>query len=299
LKKNPFKSFAYNTKVAPYYFCLPFYLSFLIFFAYPIVEAFRMSTMEVKSLSNMTFIGLKNYGRLWNEHFFNAIKTNTIYAIVMVIIMMIVPITVATLVNSKILKCRNFFRSAIFLPTLVSTISAGIAFRLMFGETEVGMFNSIITSLGGDLVLFRQNYWPSMISIFALATWRETGLYMIYCLSALQSVPEELYESADIDGANTVQKFFKITLPQVKPILIYILTLVIINGYRMFTETYVYFNESTPNDNGLTIVRYIYQRAFQYNDMGLGCAIGVVLLFIILVINLFQLNGFGMFKKED
>ena len=89
------------------------------------------------------------------------------------------------------------------------------------------------------------------------------------------------------------------TIPQVKPIIIYILTLTILNGYRMFTEGYVYWNESTPGDIGLTIVRYIYQQAFQRNDFGMGSAIGVVLLVIVLTVNLFQLNAMGLFRKEE
>jgi arabinosaccharide transport system permease protein len=121
---------------------------------------------------------------------------------------------------------------------------------------------------------------------------------MIYCLSALQTIPKDVYESADIDGASGFQKFRKITLPLLKPTLIYILTLTIISGYRMFTESYVYWVDTTPGDIGLTIVRYLYQTSFQRNDLGFGAAIGIVLLAIIMLINLIQLRGFGMFSKE-
>ena len=176
---------------------------------------------------------------------------------------------------------------------------AGIAFRLMFGETEAGLFNSIILKLGGEIVAWKTGYVTGMIMMVTLAAWRELGINMVYCLSALQSIPEELYEAADIDGANAVQKFVFVTIPQVKPIIIYILTLTILNGYRMFTEGYVYWNETNPGDIGLTIVRYIYQQAFQRNDFGMGSAIGVVLLAIVLTVNMFQLNFFGLFKKED
>ncbi len=293
------KRLLYNKKAAPYIFCMPFVLSFFIFFLYPIVTTFYMSFMDVIGLNQMNFVGLKNYKRLANEHFFNAIKTSTIYTLSMITIMMIFPITIATLLNSKLMKLKNLFRAFVFLPSLTSVIVAGIAFRLIFGDTELGFVNSILLKLGGEIVPFKLGYWTGILIMVVLASWREMGISMVYCLSALQSVPEDLIESAQIDGADTFKRFWYVTLPQVKPIIIYILTLTIINGYRMFTEGYVYWNETNPGDNGLTIVRYIYQQAFQRNDFGMGSAIGVVLLAIILVINIGQLKFFGLFRKED
>lgn len=293
------KRILYNKKAAPYIFCMPFVLSFLIFFLYPILTTIYMSFMDVISLNNMEFVGLKNYRRLFNEHFYNALKTSTIYTISMVAIMMVFPITIATLLNSKIMKAKNLFRAVFFIPSLTSVIVAGIAFRLIFGDTELGFINSIILKYGGEIVPFKLGYWTGILIMVVLASWREIGINMVYCLSALQSVPDELIEAAHIDGANTFQRFRNVILPQVKPIIIYILTLSIINGYRMFTEGYVYWNETNPGDNGLTIVRYIYQQAFQRNDFGMGSTIGVVLLVIILAINMGQLSFFGLFKKED
>ena len=298
-EKKKFSSILYNKKLAPYLFILPFIISFCVFFAYPIVDTFTMSFQKVISLNMARFVGIKNYTRLNNQHFFNAIKTSTIYTLCMVTIMLIMPITLAVFLNSKLLKFKNFFRSVIFIPALVSTISAGIAFRLIFGDTEIGFVNSILIKLGMQPITWKMGYASGIFIMVVLGSWREMGINMIYCLSALQSISAELYESGRVDGANSVQQFFYITLPQVKPIIIYVLTLTIINGYRMFTEGYVYWNETNPGDNGLTIVRYIYNQAFQKNDMGLGSAIGMVLLLIILVINLIQLNGFGMFEKED
>lgn len=301
-KKSVFgktKKILYNKKAAPYIFCMPFVLSFFIFFLYPIITTFYMSFMDVISLDHMEFVGPKNYQRLLNEHFYNALKTSTIYTLTMVAIMMIVPITLATLLNSKIMKLKNIFRAAFFIPSLTSVIVAGIAFRLIFGDTELGFINSILLKYGGEIVPFKLGYGTGILIMVVLASWREIGINMVYCLSALQNVPEELIEAAQIDGANTFQRFRNVILPQVKPIIIYILTLSVINGYRMFTEGYVYWNETNPGDNGLTIVRYIYQQAFQRNDFGMGSAIGVVLLAIILAINMGQLKFFGLFKKED
>lgn len=293
------KEIFYSRKLAPYIFVFPFVISFFVFFLYPTISTFVMSFQKIEGFNNVTFIGLSNYKRLGNEHFFNALKSSTIYMLCMVAIMIPVPIVLATLLNSSKLKGKNFFRSALFVPALTSVIIAGIAFRLLFSELDTGFFNKILISFGRDAVNWKMGYWTGMLMMVTLASWRQIGVNIIYCLSALQNVPAELYESADIDGANTFQSFINITLPQVKPILIYILTITILEGYRMFTEGYVYWNESNPGDIGLTIVRYIYQQAFQRNDLGMGSAIGVVLLIIVFGINIIQLKGFGLFEKED
>jgi len=138
-----------------------------------------------------------------------------------------------------------------------------------------------------------------MFIMVSLACWRWSGVNIVYFLSGLQNIPKELYESADIDGANSLDKFFYITLPLLKPIIIYVLTISIYGGFAMFGESYVYWNENMPGDIGLTIVRYIYQEAIQRNDLGYGSSIGIVLLAIVFGINILQLKFFGIFRREQ
>lgn len=293
------KRFLYSQKAAPYVLVLPFVLAFLIFFLVPTIQTVFMSFNKVYSLSNMEFVGIKNYTRLANIHFYNALKTNTIYTLACVLTMIPIPLVLAVLLNTKLIRGRNFFRSVLFIPSLTSVIVAGVAFRLIFGSLPTALFNWLLGLIGIEPVNWIMSFWPSMFILVALALWRMTGVYMIYFLSGLQAIPEELYESADIDGAGTVRKFMHITLPLLKPTTIYVLTLVVFEGYRMFGESYVYWNENTPGDLGLTITRYIYMEAFRQNDMGFGSAIGITLLCIVLVINVIQLNSFGLFRKED
>lgn len=293
------KKFLYSQKVAPYVFVLPFVLAFLIFFFVPTMQTVYMSFNKVYSLTNMEFVGLKNYSRLSNVHFFNALKTNTIYTLACVCTMIPIPLVLAVLLNTKLIRGRNFFRSVLFIPSLTSVIVAGVAFRLIFGSLPTALFNWILSFFGVQPVNWIMSFWPSMFIMVVLALWRMTGVYMIYFLSGLQAIPEELYESADIDGAGIGRKFMYITLPLLKPTTIYVLTLVVFEGYRMFGESYVYWNENTPGDLGLTITRYIYMEAFRQNDMGFGSAIGITLLCIVLLINVIQLNSFGLFKRED
>ncbi|NLE23850.1 MAG: sugar ABC transporter permease [Clostridiaceae bacterium] len=293
------KRFLHSQKVAPYVFVLPFILAFLIFFLYPTIQTIYMSFHKVISLHKMEFLGLKNYSRLSNVHFFNALKTNTIFTLACVITMIPIPMILSILLNDKLIGGRNFYRSVFFIPSLTSVIVAGVAFRLIFGSLPTALFNWLLSLVGLEPVSWNMQYWPAMFIMVSLALWRVTGVYMIYFLSGLQSIPEELYESANIDGANKVQKFFYVTLPLLKPTTLYVLTLVVFEGYRMFGESYVYWEENTPGDLGLTITRYIYMEAFRKNDMGFGSAIGITLLCIVLLINVIQLNSFGLFRKED
>jgi arabinosaccharide transport system permease protein len=293
-----FRRIFYSQKIAPYVFILPFLLSFFLFFLGPVVQTIRMSFYKIYGFNDMEFIGLSNYIRLNNVHFFNALKTNTVYVLISICTLIPIPVTIAVLLNTKFIKARNVFRSLIFVPALTSTIVAGVAFRLIFGSLPNALANSFLAFFNIPPVDWIMNPWSGMTIMVVLSVWRITGIYMIYFLSSLQTIPEELYESANIDGAGTVTKFFRITLPLIKPTVVYVLTLVIFEGYRMFTESYVYWQEANPGDIGLTITRYIYMEAFRQNDMGFGSAIGITMLFITMIINLIQLNSFGLFRKE-
>ncbi|MFD0678949.1 MULTISPECIES: carbohydrate ABC transporter permease [unclassified Paenibacillus] len=293
------KRIFFSEKFAPYLFVAPFLLSFLIFFLYPTASTISMSFQEVHGLNSSKFIGLDNYRRMFDEHFFNALKTNTIYTILSLLLLIPIPIVFAVFLNSKLTKGKTLFKSIIFIPALTSVIVAGVSFRLMFGEADTAFINSVIAKFGISPQNWILNYSTGMMLMVILNTWRTAGINMVYYLAGLQSIPEELYESAEMDGASVFSKFYWITLPLLKPIIIYTLTIGIFEGYRMFGESYVFWNEGMPGDIGLTIVRFIYQQAFQRNDMGMGSAIGITLLLIVLTVNLVQLKMFGLFKKES
>lgn len=297
-ERNSLKKLFYSQKLAPYLFASPFILTFLIFFLYPTFSTIVMSFQELIGLNQANFIGLDNYKRLFDVHFYNALKTNTLYTIFSILLLIPIPLLFAVFLNLAFIRGKNFFKSAIFVPALTSVIVAGVAFRLMFGELDTALVNSLLIKIGLSPQHWTLNYWTGMMLMVILNVWRHVGINMVYYLAGLQTIPEELYESAEIDGAGPVQKFFTITLPLLKPILIYTITVAIFEGYRMFGESYVFWNESMPGDIGLTIVRYIYQQAFQRNDLGFGSAIGITLLVIVLAINLTQLKFFGFFKKD-
>lgn len=288
-----------SQKVAPYIFVAPFIISFILFFSYPLILAFVMSFQKVLP-NETTFIGFENFKRLNNPSFYKALYNNFRYTLYTVLILIPLPMILAVLLNSKIMRFTNIFRSALFIPALTSVAVAGIIFRLIFSELDGALMNSFIRLFGFESQKWLFDSSLGMFALVVLATWRWLGINILYFLSALQNIPKELYESAEIDGAGVLSKFFNITLPMLKPITIYVLTITIYGGFAMFTESYMLWgSRGSPQDIGLTMVGYIYQQGFQYFDLGFGSAIGLVLLFITLGVSLIQLKFMGLFGKED
>ena len=149
MKKNIIKRFLYSQKVAPYVFILPFLLTFIIFFAYPMVSTVVMSFQKV-SAGNSQFVGINNYKTLWNPIFIKSIKNSAFYTIVTCALMIPIPLILAAMLNSKLMKKKTLFRSVMFIPALTSVVVAGTIFRLMFGELE-GSFRINHCSFGMDL----------------------------------------------------------------------------------------------------------------------------------------------------
>lgn len=298
-KKSVFKRFLYSQKVAPYVFILPFILTFLIFFAYPIVSTIVMSFQRVAG-DNTAFVGLKNYKTLMNPVFYKSLKNSIFYMIVSCALMIPIPMILATMLNSRHMRAKGFFRSMMFVPALTSVVVAGVIFRLMFGELEGSFMNQVVGAFGQDPIVWLRKPVTVWIALFLLCLWRWTGVNMMYYLSGLQQISGDLYESASIDGASSVQQFRYITLPLLKPTTIYVLTISIFAGLAMFTESYLLFNgNKSPNNVGTTIVGYLYRMGMEQNNIGIGSAIGVLLLIIVMVINVIQLALNGTFKKGE
>jgi len=298
-KENKWKRVFVSQKAAPYVFLTPFILSFLVFLLYPIISTFIMSFEKINGPGDITFIGLQNYKNLFNPHFFNAIWITTKYTFWTIVVLIPLPLLFAVFLNKKTMIGRNFFRSAFFMPALTSVIVAGLFFRMAFGEQDTTLINSILNMFGISSTVWLQSPNTAMFVMVLLCTWRWLGVNIIYFLSGLQSIPEELYEAASIDGANTWEKFWYITVPCLKPVIIFVLTISVYGGYSMFAESFALFSSArSPGEIGTTIVTYLYQEGFNNNNLGLGSAIGVGLFALVMTINIIQLWLSGFFKKE-
>lgn len=293
------KGFVNSRSVFPYVFILPFILSFLIFFLYPIISTVQMSMQSIKGFDSIEFIGLKNYRNLFNRQFFNSLSVTARYTFWTIFILIPIPLVLANILNSNLAKGGNGFKSALFMPALTSVVMAGLFFKFAFAEQPSALINSIIVSLGGEPYRFLYTKTGAMIVLVLFCTWKWMGVNLIYYMSALKSIPAEVYESAEIDGANAIQKFLKITVPSVRPTIIYVLTISVYGGFSMFSESFTLFNGArSPGDIGTTLVGYIYNQGINQNNFGLASAAGLVLLGLVLLINVIQLFLTGSFKKE-
>ena len=235
-----------------------------------------------------------------NPIFFKAVKNSMFYTVVTLCLMIPIPMFLATMLNSRLMKCKTVFRSSMFVPALTSVVVAGTIFRLIYGELEGSFANQILSLFGNGPIVWLRKPLTVWTALFSICMWRWTGVNMMYYLSGLQQIPEDLYESASIDGATALQKFRHITLPLLKPTTVYVLTISIFAGLAMFTESYIMFNGNTsPNNVGTTIVGYLYRMGWEQNNIGLASAIGCFLLVMVLIINLIQLGINGTFRKED
>jgi arabinosaccharide transport system permease protein len=295
---NKLLKFLNSKKVVPYVFVSPFIITFLVLTLYPAIQGIIMSFQSVLP-GQVTFIGLENYARITNGTFLKALTNTTIYVVLTVIILTIIPMLLAVFLDSKFVKMKTFFRASFFIPALTSTIVGGMIFRLMFGEQDTAIANQILGFLGMESVNWRFTAWSGMFLMVLLASWRWIGVNMLYFLAALQNIPTELYEASEIDGASKLKQFWYVTLPQLKPIIIFVTTITIINGFRMFEESFVFWEAGSPGNIGLTVVGYIYQQGIQQNNIGFGAAVGVVLMLIIFVVSIINLILTGAFKKGD
>lgn len=292
------KRFAYNQKAAPYVFVAPFLFTFLLFFLYPIISTVIMSFQRILP-NQVEFIGLQNYRNLNDPIFFKALRVNATYTIWTLLILIPIPMLLAVMLDSKLMRARNFFRSTLFIPALTSVVVAGTIFRLIFGELPGSLMNQIIGLFGMKPIKWLRLADTSMITLLAMAVWRWTGVNILYFLAGLQNIPAELYESAEIDGANAWHRFKNIIVPMLKPVTIYVLTISIYGGMAMFTESFMLWNGNrSPNNIGITIVGYLYRNGFEQNNMGYGSTIGIVLLAIVMVVNIIQLYLNGTLRKE-
>ncbi len=289
-------------KSAPYIFCLPFIITFIIFLVYPMLNMIYTSVHKMQGVSTYQFVGADNYTRLLSDaHILTAIANSIGFTVGIVIINTTLPLFLAILLNNKLTPVRNIFRSAIYIPALTSIVVAGIFFRLFFGSNDDTPLNLAMQFFGGTpKEWLYDTKLTGVIALVFTSTWRWLGTNILYFLSALQTISPELYDAAYVDGANAWQKFRYVTLPGVKPILIFVITILTYGGLRMFGESYVLWpNSKTPGDIGLTIVLYIYRTAFGQFDMGYASAMSVVLFAFLMILNGIFIKTFGIGRREE
>lgn len=286
-------------KVAPYIFASPFIIYFLVFFLYPICDTFYTSMCQQVGFAPPHFAGFANYKLMMDDYFTMAVQNSTIYTFFTCLILVPLPLVLANLLNSGLVFKPDAIKSAMFIPALTSVVMAGLFFRYAFSSNPEALMNSVIGFFGIQAQGWLEARVTTWIVLVVFCCWKWMGVNIVYYLSALQTIPKDLYEAAELDGANSWNRFIHITVPCVKPTIIYVLTISIYGGFSMFAEAFTLFNSArTPGDIGATIVSYIYAQGFNRNNFGIASAAGILLLVGVMVLNTIQLRFTGAIGKE-
>jgi multiple sugar transport system permease protein len=200
----------------------------------------------------------------------------------------IVSLITALLINSKLTKFKSLFRLAYFIPVITTLVAVAIVWRYFY-HPNFGVLNYLLSWFGINPIDWLGDPDWAMPSIILLAVWKNFGYNMIIFVAGLQNIPQELYEAADIEGANHWQKFTKITLPMLAPTTIFITLITTIGYFQLFAEPYV-MTQGGPLNRTLSIVQYMYQEGFRWWNMGYSASIAFVLFFIILLGTVIQLQ---------
>ncbi|SNX52723.1 sugar ABC transporter permease [Thermoanaerobacterium sp. RBIITD] len=290
-KKSLWEKLKVNPSNAPYYFILPVMILFIIFMVYPIIDSLILSFQKFE-YGKYTFVGIKNYEMLFKDPtFIKALENNFIYLIIQVPIMILLALIFATLVNSKFIKYKHFFRMSFFLPTVTGLVAYSIVFKLLL-NTDYGFINYILRLFHLPIVDWLNGEFSSKISIILALTWRWTGYNMVILLAGLQGISEEIYEACDIDGANGIQKFTFITVPLLKPVIIFCTITSTIGTLQLFDESYV-LTQGGPNNATITVAHYLYNTGFKFFNFGYAAAISYILVIIIAVFSFIQYKVIG------
>ena len=286
---------------AAYLFLTPFVLSFLIFGAYPIVRSLILSLYITSGPEAQQFVGLDNYRHLLQDpDFWIAFRNTALFAVGSVALQLPLSLGLAILLNRADIRGRNVFRFIFFSPNLMGLVFSALLFTLILAP-RFGLLNAGLHALFGLPSTTRWLSTPELVmpALIMVALWLYTGFNMVYFLAALQSVDGELYEAATIDGAGRWAQFWHVTLPGIRPVLIFVVVLSTIGSFQLFELAYLLLgNSSGPDQAGLTIVMYLYQNGFLGGDLGYAAAIGWTLAAMVLILSLLQLRVTGTTLKE-
>lgn len=288
--------FKYYGKTTPYLFLLPAGIVLLIFFFIPFFQTIGLSFLNYSNnIYNPSFAGLENYVQILHNPIFYKVMWNTLlYLVVAVPILAIIPLFLAILINQKI-KGITLYKILIYLPVIVSIVVAAIAFKWLYAQQ--GILNYILNVMHINSIGWLTDPKYAIYSVIIVTIWKGIGYYMMIYLAALMSVPKELYEACDIDGANFLTKHLTVTVPHIMPTIALVTTISSISAMKIFAEIYV-MTKGGPLNSTKTIVYYIYEKAFENLDLGYASAMAVILLIIVMAFSLVNIFCFERNKYQ-
>lgn len=293
--------FCLQKKAAPYLFLAPFLAVFCLFSLYPLIKSFLLAFYVTSGPKSQVFVGLKNFRfLLCDPDFFTAVKNTTIYAFCSVFLQLPVSLGLALLLNARRTRARHFFRLVFFSPNLFGQVFVAVLFGVIF-LPKFGLLNRFLFWLSGFSLETKWLQTPSLIlpALVLCSLWMYVGFNMIYFLAALQAVDKDLYDAAEVDGANGWQRFWHVTLPGIRPVVVLVTILATIGSFQLFELPYVMLGQTPgPGNSGLTIVMYLYMNGFESGDLGYAATVGWALAFGLMFLALGQMKLTSAWEKD-
>ncbi len=267
---------------------LPNIVGFLMFMVIPMVATFVLSFMEYDMLTTPKFVGLQNYKDMIADPITRQVTWNTIiYTILTVPVGMILSLLLAVALDS-IHALKKFYRGAFFLPSITSMVVVSIVWQWIYNP-EYGLMNFFLSWFGVTPQKWLTSSGTALISLAIVGIWKRLGYDMVIFLSGLQGISTNYYEAAQLDGANSFQRFWYITVPLLRPTTFFVFVMAIISSFQVFDQVQL-MTQGGPGRSSSVLVHYLYQNAFQYFKMGYACALAYLLFAIVLVMTLINMR---------
>ncbi len=271
-------------------FMSPQAIGLAVFMAVPIVMSAVMSLFDWPMLGERSFIGLENYRKLFAApSFLHALRNTVIYVVLYLTLNLIVSIAIAGWLSGPNIRHRQFFRVLFFLPTVTPMVANVVIWKLLY-QPDGAIDATIRTIFRVDGPDFLNNSYWAMPAIVLMSVWQGFGYNMLIFSSALDNVPEDIVQAADIDGASRWVSFFKIKLPLISPSVFFASTMTMITAFQLFTQPFI-LTKGGPGDSTITLVYFIYNQGFIYQNLGFAAAAAWLMFMIILIITAIQFVG--------
>jgi multiple sugar transport system permease protein len=280
---------------AAWWFVAPALLVIAVFFFLPIVAALLISLTDfdiygLADLANLRFVGFGNYLKLLQNPLFWQALGNTLYFVAVGVPLSIgASLGAALLLHSRLARFKPFFRTALFAPVVTTLVAVAVIWRYMF-NTRYGLLNYALGGLGIDPIDWLGDPHWAMPAIILFAVWKNFGYNMIIFLAGLQSIPEELYEAARIDGASVWRQFASVTLPMLSPVVMLVGILTIAGYFQLFAEPYV-MTQGGPLQSTVSVLYFMYEEGFKWWNLGSASAVAFILFLLIFAVTALQLRG--------
>jgi multiple sugar transport system permease protein len=279
-----------------YGFILPYFIPFLAFLVVPVFWSIWLSFNQGGLLNAAKFVGFQNWRQIASDsELTGSIRNTAVYSVEAILLVFTLAIGLALLLN-RYRKGSKFFKLALYVPLLAPAVLVGLVWQFVTNY-DFGLFNLILTSVGLKQVNIFGSDTLALLTIVLAEVWRGLGFWTLYFLASLQNIPEELLDAARVDGAKGLQRFRRIIIPLLRPMLLFAVVIAIIANFQVFDTVYV-LTQGGPNESTSTIVWFIWKRLFQFQDTGQGFAAAVLLLCIILALTAVSFLLLGARRKR-